>query len=504
MTTLFQPDQLERDYAFVQDCPEHLLPLVLTLPIGSLSDRVAGVVRWRQALLAGQLPPAATWPGQAVSAPSRKALATLGVVPLLRSQAEIVDELLKDLVEAWAEQADDLEAATAQRLADLVAAEQQRLAATQAAATGAGLLPTTHSRLQEQAAREAAAREYPACPWLRDRWLPRTRAWRELHQVFGDLGQMLRSGFDLAAGVLRHVGWQRAKQLHQLVRRIPQLRRVIQTLGRMRNSSASDSVAETVVAQMSRLVQEQHEEPTPEVPGEVRGIDRSGDLARMLPCESVMLGHPRLRLLWHARRAERSMLTYRVEGVMTETMFVEVESEVSVVKSAPRQERGPVVAVVDTSGSMAGLPEQIAKALVLEAACTAHAEQRRCLLFLYGSRGEIVEQELALDAQGIPRLLEFLGQSFGGGTDIAAMHNVLDRLQQERWRKADVLLVTDGEWSADAKLVDSVREARRSGSRFHGVLIGSGATAMDQLCAPVHRFSDWTRMMDGEATQPVS
>jgi len=499
MSKLFSPDQLERDYAFVQDCPEHLLPLLLTLPIGSLSERVSGLVRWRDALLAGHLPAMSTWPGPTVSTPSRKALEALGVVPLLRGQTEIVDELLKDLVEAWAEHAEDLETASTTRLAELVAAEKQRLAKAQAEGAAADLTAAIRRQLQEQAERDTATRDAPACAWLRETWLTRTRGWRELHEVFGDLGQLLRGGFDLAAGVLRHVGWQRAKQLHQMVRRIPQLRRVIQTLGRMRESSAAESVSETVVAPLSRLVQEQHETQAPEIPGEVRGIDRSGDLARMLPCESVMLGHPRLRMLWHARRAERSLLAYRVEGVMTETSFVEVETATDIVTTAPRQERGPIVAVVDTSGSMAGLPEQIAKALVLEAACTAKAEGRRCLLFLYGSRGEVLEIELALDEQGIPRLLDFLGQSFGGGTDIAAMRNVLDRLQQERWRKADVMLVTDGEWSADETLVESVRAARKSGSRFHGVLIGSGATAMDQLCAPVHRFADWTRMLDSGA-----
>jgi uncharacterized protein with von Willebrand factor type A (vWA) domain len=498
MTPLFQPDQLERDYAFVQDCPEHLLPLVLTLPIGSLPDRVAGVVRWREALLAGQLPAEATWPGAAVSGPSRRALAALGVVPLLRDQPEIVDELVQDLVAAWADQADDLRNAALQRLAELVASARKRLAPEQATPTEAQLSVVLMRQLQEQATREVAGRQHPASSWLRERWEVRARGWRELHEVFGDLGQLLRTGFDLAAGVLRHVGWQKAKQLHHLVRRIPQLRRVIQALGRLRDTSKTESVAETVVGPMSRIVQELHEIPTPEVPGEVRGIDRSGELARMLPCESVMMGHPRLRLLWHARRAERSLLTYRVEGVMTETAFLEIESEQEIVHERPRQERGPIVAVVDTSGSMTGLPEQIAKAIVLEAACTAHAEQRRCLLFLYGSRGEVVEQELALDAQGIPRLLEFLGQTFGGGTDIAAMHNVLDRLAQERWRKADVLLVSDGEWVADEKLVDAVGKARRTGSRFHGVLIGSGLTAMDQLCSPIHHFAEWTRMLDGQ------
>jgi hypothetical protein len=236
MKALFQPDRLERDYAFVQDCPEHLLPLVLTLPIGSLPDRVAGVARWREALLAGQLPAAATWPGAVVSGPSRQALSALGVVPLLRGQTEIVDELLQDLVAAWADHSDDLSNAALQRLDELVASERKRLATEQATTTEAQLSLVWMRQLEEQATREVAGRQHPASSWLRERWEVRARGWRELHEVFGDLGQLLRTGFDLAAEVLRHVGWQKAKQLHHLVRRIPQLRRVIQALGRMRDT----------------------------------------------------------------------------------------------------------------------------------------------------------------------------------------------------------------------------------------------------------------------------
>ena len=39
-----------------------------------------------------------------------------------------------------------------------------------------------------------------------------------------------------------------------------------------------------------------------------------------------MLGHPRLRMLWHARRSERALLTYRVEGIEIERTTVERES----------------------------------------------------------------------------------------------------------------------------------------------------------------------------------
>jgi len=40
-------------------------------------------------------------------------------------------------------------------------------------------------------------------------------------------------------------------------------------------------------------------------------------ISRMLPSELVFLGHPQLKMLWHARRAEKALLTYRVEGVLS-------------------------------------------------------------------------------------------------------------------------------------------------------------------------------------------
>jgi uncharacterized protein with von Willebrand factor type A (vWA) domain len=245
-----------------------------------------------------------------------------------------------------------------------------------------------------------------------------------------------------------------------------------------------------------RLEEERRQVHAPHVPAEARGVERSGEIDRMLPVEAAMLGHPRLRLLWHARRAERALLTYRVEGIEIERVWTEREEE-EVHGSPPRPRRGPILAVIDTSGSMHGLPERVAKAIVLEAVRTACAEKRRCLLYAYGGPGEVLEHELDLSPEGIGRLLAFLGLSFGGGSDVAGVTGrVLARLGQEDWRHADVLFVSDGEWSAPADLTAAVRRAHDVGTRFHGVQIGNrGRTGLSDLCDPVHVFQDWAGML---------
>ena len=496
----FDAASLERRYAFLDDCPEALLPAVVTLPVGTLPQRVAGVVSWREALLAGHLPPPTTWPPPQVGEPIRRALEDMGLVRFCKDQPELVDALLADILVAVSRQADQLRSEIARQLRELEVLERRRLEEEEAARARrekrkrppVRLDEDTLRRLREQAERLAARIQREADAGLVATWGERARTWAQIAEVFGDLGLMLGRGWDLARGILRHTGWTDLLRLRQLLEQLPQLREIVRSLGRLHASQDDESVAERIFLPVRRLEEERREVRTPHVPAETRGVERSGDIARMLPAEAALLGHPRLRLLWHARRAERTLLTYRVEGTETERFWVEREHQEEIQGRRPRPERGPIVAVMDTSGSMHGLPERVAKALVLEAVRTAHAEKRRCYLYAYSGPGEVLEHELDLGPEGIGRLLAFLSHSFGGGTDIGALTAVVQRLQREDWKKADVLLVSDGEWMAPLAIVDAVELAREGGTRFHGVQIGNrGRSGMHDLCDPVHVFQDW-------------
>ena len=354
-------------------------------------------------------------------------------------------------------------------------------------------------RLRDRAERDVLARPRDVDAGLIEAWEEQARLWGNIADVFGDLGRMLGRGWDLTLGVLHHVGWRDVLRLRELVERLPDLREVVRSLGRLHVSETAESVAERVFLPMRRLEEERRETPTPLIPADTRGIERSGSIARMLPFEAAMLGHPKLKMLWHARRAERALLTYRVEGIEIERTLVERETMERSENRRPALERGPILAIVDTSGSMRGPPEQVAKALVLEALCTAHAEKRRCRLYSFGGPGQIVEHELELSPEGIAVLLEFLAFSFGGGSDpTEAATRVLNRLREGEWSKADVLIVSDGEWPASSGLISDARRAREAGTRFHGIQIGNrGRTGLHEICEPVHVFTDWLGAVDG-------
>jgi uncharacterized protein with von Willebrand factor type A (vWA) domain len=501
MTVGFEAKALERGYAFLDECPPGLVRAVVTLPVGTLADRVAGVRRWYDALLDGRLPSATTWPGEPLDVPVLQALTQLGLVRFCKGQPDLVEALMADILAAFARQNVNYTSEVTGRLEELEQLERLRLEQAEAERArrekrhvrAVRLDEATLRRLREIAEREVKGRSLEADPEVVAVWSERARAWGEIADVFGDLGEMLGRGWDMSVGVLKQAGWLDLMRLRALVEKLPQLRDIVRALGRLHAVNEGESVAETILVPVRRLEEERLEIRTPHVPAEMRGIERSGDISRMLPVEATMLGHPKLRFLWHARRSERALLTYRVEGIEVERLWRERDDMIEAESKRPRPERGPIIAVVDTSGSMHGLPEQVAKAIVLEATRTAHAEKRRCFVYAYSGPGQVLEQELDLSPDGVGRLLSFLGFSFGGGNDeTGVMAKVLARLQENDWRKADIVFVSDGEWPAPVSLVRSVEQARENGTRFHGIQIGNrGRTGLHEICDPVHLFKDW-------------
>jgi uncharacterized protein with von Willebrand factor type A (vWA) domain len=232
-------------------------------------------------------------------------------------------------------------------------------------------------------------------------------------------------------------------------------------------------------------------------PSEVRGVKRSGQLARMLASEATMVRHPVLRRLWRARFAEQQLLTYEDAAVLTQWQW-RPDSRARV-HAASRDEplgQGPMLVCLDTSGSMRGAPENVAKACVLQALRTAHAAGRACRLLAFGGAGELVEQELALTPEGLEHLLALMEQSFDGGTDVQTpLERAVALVQQGRFALADILIVSDGEFGVTPATLEALRKSKKSlGLRIHGILIGDRETiGLLEVCDQLHWVRAWRR-----------
>lgn len=176
---------------------------------------------------------------------------------------------------------------------------------------------------------------------------------------------------------------------------------------------------------------------------EVHGTQRSDDLMRMLPSELVHLEDETLETLFYAHLLEKNLLTYELSGT-TWVNREETESQ--------QKRTGPVVACLDTSGSMQGAPLLKAKALLLAIANILKQESRSLHVLLFGSSGQI--REFAMDKQNdAVGLLKFLQQGFGGGTDFETpLRHALNIIQQQpNYQKADVLMISDGDCQLSAQ-----------------------------------------------------
>lgn len=352
------------------------------------------------------------------------------------------------------------------------------------------------SRCTPEEARQRALQAFDA------EWHLTTQEVQTLVDVFLELGDLMKHNrWGEVRGLLSSDGWQDLIKIRKLLEDLPELRQIIKKLGRAELTDEPDPDRSPDVPAFEKRAMiswELREQRSPDMPGETRGVERSGRIARMLPSESIALHHPKLRKLLLARIAERTLLTYREQAVYTERVPVvrEVWMPSNRQEEGRRLQMGPIILCVDTSGSMQGAAERVAKAAVLEAMRVAHQQKRRCYLVCFSGPDDIIERELSLDVDGLQQMLSFITQSHHGGTDITGpIERALARITTEGWRLADLLIASDGEFGATPAVAKRLRAAKTElGLRVQGVLIGDRETiGLRELADHILWIKEWRK-----------
>jgi len=330
-------------------------------------------------------------------------------------------------------------------------------------------------------------------------WQELADSWHELSSVYTEFAGLLGKGWDLSQGILSAEGWRDIIRYRKLLQELPELQQLMATLGRLRDVAGEDaisSLSEQVFSPIIRQVTVEQEAWTDRAAMETGGIVLSDELSRLLPSELAMLGHSKLKMLWYAKRAERKLLTYCHCGLMPDPMQVDQELDINGPPTEDQSSKayGPIIICLDTSASMQGMPETIAKALVLEGLRIAFNEQRPCFVYAFGGLEQVLEHELDLTQGGLTKLLKFLQQSFNGGTDVVhPLLMALEKQKTEDWQGADILLISDGRFPVQTSLFNKVEKLKKQQNlRLHGLLLGNWkSVAINQLCEPLHYYSAW-------------
>ena len=217
---------------------------------------------------------------------------------------------------------------------------------------------------------------------------------------------------------------------------------------------------------------------------EITGVRTGDDLSSLLASEAALLAHPETEDLFFAKLAHRELLVldYNTRRIVEDVRLrtIRVTQDVPV-------ERGPVVVCVDTSGSMLGLPEKIAKAAVLALARRLEIDRRRVEVIAFSSQ----VRSFTMDHQttGLLELARFLDGGFHGGTDLGkALVAALDALERSEYRHGDVLVISDFRVPKIAdRFLSRITAQHRRGTLFHSLTVARGP-----VVDPLHLFdSSW-------------
>jgi uncharacterized protein with von Willebrand factor type A (vWA) domain len=438
---------------------------VLTCSAGSAVARLRDAAVWLQALAAGRLPPETADFGDATaSAPLRTIAGELGLPALAAGVPTLGEQVLRTLL--W----------HLDRLADL-----------QPALT------------RDQAIADSARR-------FREAWRVDTAGLDDELALLRELVDGAHLRWDRLAGQLRSREWQAARRAAERLAALPALAALLDRLGRaaprpvpLRPALAADPGRGPAPLRPLHAV-------LPGAPGELTGVRFSACLDHMLPSEAVLLHHPLGRRLWRARQAEGRLLAHDTQAVLTDWRAdLQAPARGRLAPDAPQPlGAGPLVLCLDTSGSMRGAPEHIAKAVVIAALRAAQAAGRGCHVIAFGGHGEVVERSLS-GPQGLEALLELMGQAFDGGTDVQApIARAIARVHTAGWQGADIVVVSDGEFGCvEATLAQADAARAALALQVHGILIGDRETlGLLDLCDEIHWVRDWRLHGDGSDTGP--
>ncbi len=83
---------------------------------------------------------------------------------------------------------------------------------------------------------------------------------------------MLGRDVNLTKGILKHQNWRHIERLQELLKRIDEFKKIVDSLGRLQESIANDEVLESFFESISRVVEEIQEKIVHYIPEEMSGI----------------------------------------------------------------------------------------------------------------------------------------------------------------------------------------------------------------------------------------
>ncbi len=218
---------------------------------------------------------------------------------------------------------------------------------------------------------------------------------------------------------------------------------------------------------------------------EIHLVTLSSDINHLLPFELAKFLNPVMKRKFYADLIEGKLTTYQLRGKYWSG-------------GPPKKRKGPVVALIDTSGSMHGTPELVAKAIILAIAKRMLKEERNVRVILFASTYQTYTIDLTDKTRMAEEFLNFLAMSFSGGNDSnTPLIEGMKALKDDQFKGADLLFITDGIWpSPDIAIINEWNILKKEkDARIFTLVIGNnnagGLTPVSDFTYLMSRNVNW-------------
>ncbi|MCD8213166.1 MAG: VWA domain-containing protein [Campylobacter sp.] len=291
---------------------------------------------------------------------------------------------------------------------------------------------------------------------------------RRLRKQLSFLGMEFGFWFDDSAGSLTQKDTKLMMQYLEYLENDEGVKKIAELLGQMQEVEQSQEIqsVEEIQTDTKPIKDENSKE-------EIIGVRLGSEIEYVLPSELALICDETASVLFDLKYLEKKLMCFKLEGIE----YQSCENKKQVQKECEIQYKlGSMILCVDTSGSMSGTPENIAKAVALILAQTANKQDRKCFLINFSTKITTIELSGKME---LARLINFLKLSFNDVTDATpALRYALEMLKTKNYEKADVLMISDfvmGNLPLD--LLYKIQMQRKLKTKFNSLVIGYGYTA---------------------------
>ncbi|KLI59233.1 VWA domain-containing protein [Brachyspira hyodysenteriae] len=198
---------------------------------------------------------------------------------------------------------------------------------------------------------------------------------------------------------------------------------------------------------------------------EIVGIYFAKDIENVIPEELSLLCNEESEKLFKLKYIENRLMCF------DKSAYVFNDERDNIVKAGYREGKGDMIICIDTSGSMKGINEYIAKATMFKMVMQALSENRNAYLINFST--EIYTCKFTKE-NGIEDLIKFLKLSYHGGSDIyKALYEANRMMNTSSFRNADVLVLSDFIMEdIPNNLVTMCSKQKNNGNKYFAVSIG--------------------------------